>query len=82
VAAAAAAAAARRASIGGRVGQEVVTATADEPFSALLARLVARRVHRLHVVDDGARPVGVVTLTDALAAVVAAAEKGAAAAHA
>ena len=77
IAAAAAAAAARRASIGGRVGQEVVTATSDEPYSALLARLVARRVHRLHVVDSDARPVGVVTLTDALAAAVAAAGEGA-----
>ena len=77
IAAAAAAAAARRASIGGRVGQEVVTATPDEPYSALLARLVARRVHRLHVVDGDARPVGVVTLTDALAAAVKAAGDGA-----
>jgi CBS domain-containing protein len=63
----------RRASIGERVGQDVVTATDDEPFSAVLARLVARRVHRLHVVDGASRPVGVVTLTDVLAAVVRAA---------
>ena len=42
----------------------------------MLARLVARRVHRLHVIDDEtSAPLGVVTLTDALGAVLAAAEK-------
>jgi uncharacterized membrane protein YgcG len=48
----AAAAAARRASIGGRVGQALATASPDYTFSVVLARLVARRVHRLHVIDD------------------------------
>ena len=48
----AAAAAARRASIGGRVGQALATASPDDSFSVILARLVARRVHRLHVIDD------------------------------
>lgn len=50
--ASAAAAAARRASIGGRVGQALATASPDDTFSVVLARLVARRVHRLHVIDD------------------------------
>ena len=74
--ASAAAAAARRASIGGRVGQALATASPDDSFSVVLARLVARRVHRLHVIDDEtSAPLGVVTLTDALGAVLAAAEK-------
>ena len=74
--ASAAAAAARRASIGGRVGQALATASPEDSFSVVLARLVARRVHRLHVIDDEtSAPLGVVTLTDALGAVLAAAER-------
>jgi CBS domain-containing protein len=56
----------RRASIGDRVGQAVVTAVASDTVATALARLVSRRVHRLHVVDDLDRPTGVVTLTDVL----------------
>ena len=56
----------RRASIGDRVGQAVVTAAAGDTVAAALARLVSRRVHRLHIVDEADRPTGVVTLTDVL----------------
>lgn len=35
-------------------------------MAVALARLVSRRVHRLHIVDDADHPTGVVTLTDVL----------------
>jgi CBS domain-containing protein len=60
----------RRSSIGDRVGQAVVTASASDTVATALARLVSRRVHRLHVVDEADRPTGVVTLTDVLQFVV------------
>jgi CBS domain-containing protein len=64
----------RRASIGDRVGQAVVTASGSDTVTAALARLVSRRVHRLHIVDASDRPTGVVTLTDVLQAVLGAAQ--------
>jgi CBS domain-containing protein len=64
----------RRASIGDRVGQAVVTAAGSDTVATALARLVSRRVHRLHIVDGRDRPTGVVTLTDVLQAVLSEAQ--------
>lgn len=63
----------RRSGLGGAVGQEIAAAAPDDTLSAVLARLVARRLHRLYVVDADRKPVGVVTLTDVLRAVAKAA---------
>lgn len=32
----------------------------------ILGKLVTHHLHRLYVVDEGARPIGIVTLTDIL----------------
>ena len=63
----------RRATLGGAVGQDIAAASPGDTLAAALATLVARRLHRLYVVDADRRPVGVVTLTDVLKAVAKAA---------
>ena len=56
------------------MGQDIVCAAATDTVAAALARLVARRLHRLYVVDGNRKPVGVVTLTDVLRGAVEAAK--------
>lgn len=46
-----------------------VTCRPDEPLGDVIDRLLARRVHRAWVVGDRGQPVGVVSMTDVVAAV-------------
>lgn len=65
----------RRATLGGDVGQDIAHATADDTIASVLATLVARRLHRVYIVDGATKkPVGLVTLTDILRAAVEAAK--------
>ena len=45
---------------------EAVTATEDEPISAVAHRMARERVHRVIVVDGTMRPTGIVTTLDLL----------------
>ncbi|CAL5228776.1 g11966 [Coccomyxa viridis] len=56
----------RRSSVGYKVGQELVLATPDDTFYQILQKLVQNHLHRLYIVDEATKPVGVVTLTDIL----------------
>lgn len=51
---------------GAEVGQRLVLVRPDSTLSDAIAALVRHRLHRVYVVDDEERPVGVVTATDAL----------------
>ncbi|KAK9901266.1 hypothetical protein WJX75_003216 [Coccomyxa subellipsoidea] len=53
-------------SVGHKVGQALVLATPNDTFAQILEKLVTRHLHRLYVVDEMTRPVGIVTLTDIL----------------
>lgn len=50
---------------------DVVRAASDERIGELARRMIDAHIHRVVVVDDGDRPVGVVSSTDVLAAVAA-----------
>jgi CBS domain-containing protein len=52
---------------------DVVTATPDTPIGNLARRMLDAHVHRVIVVDEDDRPIGIVTSTDVLAAVAGAA---------
>jgi len=39
-------------------------------FNLILLKLIAMRVHRLWVIDDNSHPVGVITLTDVMHALI------------
>ncbi|EIE20202.1 CBS-domain-containing protein [Coccomyxa subellipsoidea C-169] len=56
----------RSPSVGHKVGQALVLATPNDTFAEILEKLVTKHLHRLYVVDDMARPIGIVTLTDIL----------------
>jgi len=49
----------RRSQLGGDVGQEIAACSAGDTVEAVLEKLVGRRLHRLYVVDEEAKPVGV-----------------------
>jgi len=50
------------------MSEDPITASPDEPLSALARRMVEQRVHRVIVVDQQGFPVGVVTTLDMLKA--------------
>jgi len=50
---------------------DVVTANRATPLSELARMMVDAHIHRLIITDDAHRPVGVVTSTDILAALIA-----------
>lgn len=64
----------RRSTLGGDVGQTIAAAGPGDAVAAVLARMVARRVHRLYIVDSEGKPLGLVTLTDVLRVAVDAAK--------
>jgi len=49
----------RRSQLGGDVGQEIAACSPSDTVTAVLEKLVSRRLHRLYVVDEEAKPVGV-----------------------
>ena len=49
----------RRSQLGGDVGQEIAACSPGDTVASVLERLVSRRLHRLYVVDEESRPVGV-----------------------
>lgn len=49
----------RRSQLGGDVGQEIAACSPADTVASVLERLVGRRLHRLYVVDEEAKPVGV-----------------------
>jgi CBS domain-containing protein len=51
---------------GEEVGQSLVLCRPGSSLSEVVAMLVASKVHRVYVVDEQERPVGVVTITDVL----------------
>lgn len=53
-----------RRSIDGKKGEEVLSTL--RALLQILEKLVGDHLHRLYIVDDATRPVGVVTLTDIL----------------
>ncbi|CAL8470950.1 g10492 [Coccomyxa elongata] len=53
-------------SVGHKVGQDLVLATPHDTFAEILEKLVSNRLHRLYIVDELTRPIGIVTLTDIL----------------
>lgn len=52
--------------IGDFMSESVVTATPDEPIGVVARRMADKRVHRVVVVDQDNRPVGMVTTLDLL----------------
>lgn len=48
----------------------VVTVKGETPFGIVLLKLIAMRVHRLWVVDEEDKPIGVITLTDIMHALI------------
>lgn len=54
--------------VGDFMSENAVTASPDERIGDVAARMASRRVHRVVVVDDAGKPVGVVTSLDVLAA--------------
>lgn len=56
--------------IGEEVGQSLVLATPAHTFGDVLDLLVARRAHRVYVVDQEEVPLGIITCTDVLRKVV------------
>jgi CBS-domain-containing membrane protein len=54
--------------VGDRMTRDVATATADTRVGALARRMIDGGVHRLVVLDEEGRPVGIVSATDVLAA--------------
>jgi CBS domain-containing protein len=51
-----------------RRGGALVTVTADSTLRTAVCRLAASHVHRVYMVDKAGRPVGIITCTDVLAA--------------
>ena len=49
----------RRSQLGGDVGQEIAACSPGDSVASVLEKLVGRRLHRLYVVDEEAKPVGV-----------------------
>ena len=49
----------RRSQLGGDVGQEIAACSPSDSVASVLEKLVGRRLHRLYVVDEEAKPVGV-----------------------
>ena len=49
----------RRSQLGGDVGQEIAACSSGDTVISVLERLVGRGLHRLYVVDEEAKPVGV-----------------------
>ena len=49
----------RRSQLGGDVGQEIAACSSGDTVVSVLERLVGRGLHRLYVVDEEAKPVGV-----------------------
>lgn len=57
---------------GDEVGQPLVLVSPGSLFSEVVGLLTRHRLHRVYVVDEGERPVGVVTCTDVLRRLMAA----------
>uniref|UniRef100_A0A7S0X0C9 CBS domain-containing protein n=1 Tax=Chlamydomonas leiostraca TaxID=1034604 RepID=A0A7S0X0C9_9CHLO len=51
---------------GEEVGQELVLARPGQTLVSVMELLVARRIHRVYVVDEEEKPVGIITCTDIL----------------
>lgn len=51
---------------GEEVGQALVLVSPSENLGSLLVKLATNRIHRVYVVDDKEKPLGIVTLTDIL----------------
>ncbi|KAI8472445.1 MAG: hypothetical protein J3K34DRAFT_467412 [Monoraphidium minutum] len=60
---------------GEEVGQALVLVRPDTPFSDVVDRIVAHRIHRVYVIDEDEKPVGCATCTDVLRAVLAASQE-------
>jgi CBS-domain-containing membrane protein len=56
-------------SVEGHMTSEVITASPTAPLAELARLMTGARVHRVPVLDDRGRPVGMVSTTDVLAAV-------------
>eukprot|EP00884_Botryococcus_braunii_P005065 jgi/Botrbrau1/1455/Bobra.178_3s0013.1 len=55
---------------GQEVGQELVLARSRQTFIEVLDKLVKNGLHRLYVVDEEMKPIGIITLTDVLRTVI------------
>jgi CBS domain-containing protein len=64
---------------GEEVGQTLVVAPPAATFLQVLELIVCHRVHRVYIMDQGEKPVGVVTCTDVLKVVTREAERQSAA---
>lgn len=64
------AARARSTAPGAEVGQALVVVPPDSTFRTILSTLVRNRIHRLYIVGDEGKALGLVTLTDVLRKVV------------
>ncbi|KAF8058362.1 cysG [Scenedesmus sp. PABB004] len=55
---------------GEEVGQALVLVTPQTPLLEVIDKIVSNRIHRVYIIDDAERPVGVVTCTDVVRLVV------------
>lgn len=51
---------------GEEVGQALILVAPSETFGSLIVKFATNRVHRVYIVDEDEKPVGIVTLTDVL----------------